>query len=252
LEVHEDSGNLSSLQGGVPRQSRPELMQRNWTPALRMAAGALGSTLIVRGMRTPGIKSTAGSMAGAALLGRAICNRGFREMTGLTKGARVIEIEKVMNIHAPVEDVFTFWSHYHAFPRVMTHLKEVRDLGNGKSHWVAQGLAGIPAWWDAELTKSVANKLLEWRSVPGSPVETEGAVRFDTNADATTRVAIRMFYRPPGGVMGHCILSLLGADLKTRLDDDMVRLKSLIELGRTRAHGMVVTREGLEQAPNPA
>jgi uncharacterized membrane protein len=36
---------------------------------------------------------------------------------------------------------------------------------------------------------------------------------------------------------------LFGADPKTEMDDDLVRLKSLMEIGKTRAHGATVRRE---------
>jgi uncharacterized membrane protein len=249
LEIHEDAGKLSSLQGGVPRTSRSEFTQQNWAPALRMAAGSLGGALILYGARNRGTARAASNLAGAALLARAICNREFRDIAGLGEMARVIEIDKAIHLHAPVEDVFKIWSNYRAFPRFMTHLKEVRDLGNGQSHWVAEGPAGIPISWDAEVTQCVPNKLLAWRSLPGTAVQTEGVVRFDKDEDGGTRIGIRMFYKPPGGVIGHCIASLLGADPKHEIDDDMVRLKSLIELGHTRAHGVAVTREELKPEP---
>lgn len=54
------------------------------------------------------------------------------------------------------------------------------------------------------------------------------------------------FYKPPAGVLGHLVASLFGADPKHEMDDDMVQLKSLIELGRTRSHGKRITRQELE------
>ena len=41
--------------------------------------------------------------------------------------------------------------------------------------------------------------------------------------------------------------SIFGNDPKSEMDDDMVRLKSLLEYGKTRAHGQRVTREGVLQ-----
>jgi hypothetical protein len=41
---------------------------------------------------------------------------------------------------------------------------------------------------------------------------------------------------------------LFGADPKSEIDEDMVRLKSLIEVGKTRAHGVQVDRESLQRA----
>ena len=64
-------------------------------------------------------------------------------------GGGGIEFRKAIRINAPVEQVFAFWQNYDNFPQFMSHLKEVRDLGDGKSHWVASGPAGIPVEWDA-------------------------------------------------------------------------------------------------------
>jgi uncharacterized membrane protein len=185
------------------------------------------------------------------LLTRAVFNGEFCDIVGIGDDARVIEIEKAVHIQAPFEEVFGVWSNYRVFPHFMTHLKEVRDLSNGKSHWVAEGPAGIPVSWDAEVTKYVPNKLLEWRSLPGSTVQTEGVVRFDSETGGT-RVGIRMFYKPPGGVIGHYLAALFGADAKHDMDDDMVRLKSLIEPGRMRAHGIPVHRGDLKIDYAPA
>ena len=63
-----------------------------------------------------------------------------------------------------------------------------------------------------------------------------GIVRFEP-ANHGTSVQIRMRYRPPAGMIGHTIAHVLGWDPKARLDDDMVRMKALLEDGHTRAHG---------------
>lgn len=246
LQAHASPEHVSSLQGGSRRESRSELRQQNWTPALRVAAGVVGGTLISYAARKDGLVALAGGLAGAGLLGRAVCNREFRDLIGARDGARAIEFDKTIHIHTPVEEVFRYFSDYEKFPRFMTHLKEVRDIGEGRSHWVAEGPGGMSVSWDAEITQSVPNKLLAWRSLRGSSIDTEGVVRFDSSSNDSTRVSIRMWYKPPAGVLGHYVASLFGADPKSEMDDDMVRLKSLIEMGKTRAHGVRVNREALQ------
>ncbi len=243
LSVHEDASNIPSLQGGARRESRSELMQQNWTPALRVTAAAIGGALLFGRLRRGGPLSLAARLAGGALLARSIANRELRQILGAGAGPRTVEFEKAIHVHAPVEEVFAFWSNYQNFPRFMTHLREVRNLGKRLSHWVAEGPAGIPMSWDAEITNHIPNKLLAWRSVPGSIVETEGEVRFDTEPDGSTRVGIRLFYTPPAGILGHMTASLFGADPKHEMDEDLVRFKSLMEAGKTRVHGQTVTRD---------
>ena len=243
LEVHDEPGGISSLQGGVPRRHLPEVAQQNWTPALRVASAAAGGAAIYAGARSEGPLRWLGTAGGAALLARAIVNRPFREIFGVGDGAGAIDFEKAIHIHAPVEEVYAFWSNFENFPRFMTHLKEVRNLGEGRSHWVAAGPGGIPVSWNAVITEQRQNQLLAWSSVPGSHVRTSGLVRFDREPDGRTRITLRMSYSPPAGVFGHVVARLFGADPKHEIDEDLIRLKSLIEVGKTRAHGTPVTRE---------
>ncbi|MGH7563972.1 MAG: DUF2188 domain-containing protein, partial [Gemmatimonadota bacterium] len=94
-------------------------------------------------------------------------------------------------------------------------------------------------------------EVLAWRSEPGSTVENAGIVHFepvDGGADAT-RIDIRLSYNPPAGAVGDVVANLFGVDPKSAMDEDLVRFKSLIEEGRTRAGGETVTREELATEP---
>ncbi len=48
---------------------------------------------------------------------------------------------------------------------------------------------------------------------------------------------LQMSYTPPAGAIGHAVAKLFGLDLKAQLDRDFVRLKGLLEEGRTRVRG---------------
>ena len=74
-------------------------------------------------------------------------------------------------------------------------------------------------------------------------------MRFDELPGPATRIGVRLTYKPPAGVLGHAVAAFFGADPKKALDDDMVRFQSLIEEGKTTAHGEPVTREELEPPP---
>ena len=98
--------------------------------------------------------------------------------------------------------------------------------------------------WNSTITLNIPNKVISWRSEPGSIVQNAGIVRFDAE-DGATRVHVRMSYTPPGGAIGHAVALLFGADPKHAMDDDLGRFKSLIEIGKTRAHGELITKEKL-------
>lgn len=172
-------------------------------------------------------------------------NLELKRLTGVGAGRRAITMTKTINIAAPVERVFEFWSRYEDFPRFMSHVRSVRQTGEGRSHWVVSGPAGLPVEWDTEITALVPNQALGWRTVPGSVVEHAGIVRFDPNPDGSTRVHVRMAYHPPAGALGHGLAAVLGSDPRRAMHGDLVRLKSLLEEGKTSAHGERVRREDL-------
>jgi uncharacterized membrane protein len=176
------------------------------------------------------------------MLTRAAANKDLRKVAGLD-GSPSVDIQKTVNINASPKDVFNFITDFSNLPRFMAHLREVRDLDNsGRYRWVADGPAGIPVSWEGEVTKVVPEKLVEWRSFPGCAVVNEGSIRFEPTAEGGTRLTVRISYSPPAGVLGHEVASLFGVDPKHAMDEDFIRLKSLLELGKTRVRGKLVTQ----------
>jgi uncharacterized membrane protein len=62
-------------------------------------------------------------------------------------------------------------------------------------------------------------------------IEQKGIVRFQPNRDGSTRVEVRMSYHPPAGAAGHALAKLFGADPKSEMTADLLRMKSFIETG---------------------
>ena len=150
---------------------------------------------------------------------------------------RTVDIQKTLFIEAPPERVYEFWTDYENFPLFMSNVREVQDLGGGRSHWVVRGPGGVPIEWDAVLTEQVPGEALAWRSRPGSMLENAGAVRFRAEGEGT-RVDLRLCYSPPAGGAGQAVAELLGADPRAKLNEDLGRLKSLLEgSDRSQRHG---------------
>lgn len=201
-----------------------------WTPAVRGSAmvggGLLGLYALMR--RSP--LSMALGVAGLAMLARGAVNQ---PLTGMLTGrglGQTIDLEKTIQIDASPEEVYDLWANYENFPRFMSHVVEVRDLGRGRSHWVVRGPAGSEFEWDSRVTEKSRPHRLAWRSEPGAEIGSTGSVQFEPHRGGT-RVTVRMSYSPPAGAVGHGIATLLGADPKRQMDDDLARMKSLIERG---------------------
>jgi uncharacterized membrane protein len=234
LEIHPTPDGVSALQGsGRPREQRPELLQKNWAPVTRLALGTVAGLLVVRGSRTRGVPGRLMRVVGLGLLTRAAGNIPARSFVGLGARTQKIEVEKTLRVRVPAQRVWELWSNFENFPQFMAHLREVRKVDEGRSHWVAVGPAGVPVEWDAVVTDWVPNQFIGWTSVQGSTVETSGQVRFRPVSDSETQIDVQLSYNPPAGAAGHALATVLGVDPKRALDEDLLRLKSLLEDEKT-------------------
>jgi uncharacterized membrane protein len=230
LSVHTEPGNVSSLQGGEPRSGeRFELLQQNWSPTARVLAGGAGAALMLAATRARGGLCALLGLSGSALLARATANRDLASLLGF--GSHGIIVQKTIHVAAPVDQVFGFWTDYQNFPRFMHNVRDVRPMAENRSQWVVAGPAGVPVQWTAELTRVVPGEVIEWRSVSDSDVRHQGAVQFAENGDGGTRVSVELSYIPPAGAFGHAVAAMFGADPKSEMDADLLRMKSMIETG---------------------
>lgn len=230
LTVYSEPGNVSSLQGGEPRSGeRFELMQENWSPAARVVAGGAGAALMLAATQARGGLGALLGISGGALLARAATNRDLASLLGF--GERGITVQKTIHVAAPVEKVFDFWTDYQNFPRFMHNVRDVRQVAENRSHWVVAGPAGVPVQWTAEVTRVIPGELIAWRSVSDSDVRHQGCVHFTSNGDNGTRVSVQLSYIPPAGAFGHAVAAIFGADPRSEMDTDLLRMKTMIETG---------------------
>jgi uncharacterized membrane protein len=251
LEPHAAAENVASLQGGTPRRGRqPDLLQESWSPATRLVAGVAGTALALAGARQGLLGRLTLGTIGAALLLRAATNQPTKRIFGVGAGRRAIDLHKTILVRAPLREVWAMWERFDQFPRFMQHVKDVRMKGD-VSHWKVEGVAGFGAEFDAVLTRCEPEKVIAWKTREGQPIEHAGIVRFEETPEGT-RLDIRMSYNPPAGRLGHVIASLFHKDPKHALDEDMLRLKSLLEEGSATAHGHKVKRDEVGGLPAPS
>jgi uncharacterized membrane protein len=150
---------------------------------------------------------------------------------------RAVDIQKTLYIDAPIDQVYAFWSNYENFPLFMSHVREVEDLGGGRSHWSVSGPGGLPIEWSAVLTQQVPEEVIAWKSEAGSMLENAGIIRFSPSGTGT-RVNLRFCYHPPAGGAGQAVAALLGSDPRAKLNKDLGRMKSMLEATtRSETHG---------------
>lgn len=163
------------------------------------------------------------TLAGLALLGAAL-HRPLADALRLAgTRRRAADIRFSFMVERPVEQVFAFCADFENFPQFIGALRQVRDTGDGRSHWCASTPSGGEIEWNATTTKFVTNSVIAWKSLPGSPVETAGLIRFSPEAGATcVRVAIS--YRVFRSTLADALAALATPRRAGELEEDIRRL----------------------------
>jgi uncharacterized membrane protein len=209
-----------------------------WSPPMRNSALIGGGLLALTGLMRRSPLTAVLGLAGAALLARGAVNQPLGSLAsrgaaglGLAKGLSMdqpIDFEKTIHIDAPQDEVYQQFANYENFPRFMSHVAEVRDLGRRRSHWVVKGPGGSRFEWNSVLTEQNRPNRLAWRSEPGAEIPNSGSIQFERHRGGTL-VTVRMSYTPPAGALGHAFALLLGSDPKSQMDEDLARMRSFIE-----------------------
>lgn len=224
---HHTSSSASAMKQDAGR--RPFSVQSLWPSSPRNAAMPGGGTLGLASMLTRRMPlALAMGLAGTALLMRSMKNGALPELSRQQGSSGMVNIEKTIHIDAAPEQVYDLWASYDNFPRFMANVVEVRELGNRRSHWVVKGPAGSEFSFDAVLTQQVRPRRLAWRSESGAQVEQAGSVQFEPSRGGTL-ATVRLSYRPPVGAVGQVVATLFGADPEHELEEDLGRMKDLLE-----------------------
>lgn len=215
-----------------------------WSPAARLAAGAAGTAIAAYGWKRKDRLGVSLAFLGAGLAAASTMKRNLHSMLAFSEDSPGFELEETIRINAPISDLYDFWATPENYPKVFSHIVAIDRLGENLYRWTLNGPAGVPIHWDGRITRSVPNTVVEWKSLPGSTVGNFGVARFDPHYDASTRVHVRMFYRPPAGILGRFMAELLGSDPKKVLRQDLKRLKLRFESDDNLARKM---KEGNEE-----
>jgi uncharacterized membrane protein len=157
--------------------------------------------------------------------------RGSRKARKARKGGSM-ELTATTTIRKPAPEVYAFWRDLENLPMFMAHLDEVRATGDRTSHWVAGAPFGKNVEWDAEIVDEAAGEKIGWRSTGDADVPNAGTVWFVPALDGvSTEVHVVLTYDIPGGAVGKAVAKYFGEEPHQQLDDDLRRLKQVLETG---------------------
>jgi uncharacterized membrane protein len=219
--------------------------EKNISDAERWISVIFGSAVTAYGLKMRNIPGLVVGAVGAALIHRGATGHcHVYEAMGLSTATpeqadqvsvpygKGVRVEKAVTINAPAQQVYAFWRNFENLPRFMHNLESVTVHDDKRSRWVAKGPAGSKVDWEAEIINEIPNELIGWRSIEGSRVDNAGSVHFTpAPGNRGTEVKVVLRYDPPAGVVGATVSKLLGEDPAMNVQEDLRRLKRLIETG---------------------
>ena len=135
----------SSVRETLQSDGRGEAAQRWATIATATAAIAFG----ISRRSVPGLclAAAATPLAYRGVTGEwpRLANGRAHDTRAALGGKAGVLVHEAMRVEKPLDEVYAFWRRFENLPRFMTYLETVTDLGNGRSHWVAKGPAGVPS-----------------------------------------------------------------------------------------------------------
>ncbi len=139
-------------------------------------------------------------------------------------------VQESIEVQAPLQDVFTYWSNLENFPQIMSNVEEVRVAGD-TSHWRVKGPLGKTVEFDARTTEMSPERGIAWNSTNDNEVETSGQVRFEEVAEGRTRIDVTMNYAdPPGGKAGEVVADAI-SNPEREMREDLENFARQVERG---------------------
>ena len=204
----------------------------------RVGSALAGGVLIALGLarRSPG--TLLASLAGGWLVYRGLSGKcpGYQALDINTathdrgvRGNHGVKVERSIRIHRQAHDLFDFWRNLENVPQFMGRVKSVTPSSSQLSHWIAEGPGGLTFEWDAEIINEHPGTMIAWQSLPGAEMESAGSVWFTPHGDCTD-VKLSMQFHPPVGTVGDVAAKMIGDWPARQLEEDLARLKQLIEV----------------------
>jgi uncharacterized membrane protein len=218
----------------------------NITQAERVLSAIGGGILAAAALKRRSPASIALALIGGDLLRRGISGHSFMyeamgiRTSGKGQGGETtsvpyelgVRVDKSITIARPPREVFAFWKDLNNLARFMKNVETVTQLEDGRSHWVVTGPRGRKIEWDAVIHNQIEGEMIAWRTLEGATVQHAGSVWFkEAPAGRGTEVRVELQYNPPAGMLGAAVASLWGKDPGQQIQEDLHRLKQLLEAG---------------------
>jgi len=245
--LSQDRSTTSTFPKGQSRQSQASRGQwLNVGDTERIVSASAGTILVAQGLARRDLVGWLIAGVGGALAYRGATGHcsayataglntagdtGRERQEAQDRGTRIAQS---LLINKSPEELYAYWHNFENLPNIMRHLKSVRVLEDGRSHWVAKAplIAGGEVEWDAEVTADEPNSRIAWRALPGGDIEHRGSIKFArAPGDRGTNVKVVLEYYPPAGQLGRWMAKLFGEEPEQQIHDDLRNFKRIMEIG---------------------
>lgn len=145
-------------------------------------------------------------------------------------------VHESIEVQAPLQEVFLYWSNFQNLPTILSNVEEVRATGQDTSRWRVKGPFGKTVEYEARTTEMTPTRGIAWQSVEGE-VENSGQVSFEEIAAGRTRVEVTMSYAdPPGGKVGEVVADVI-SNPEREMREDLENFARKVERGELRLGG---------------
>ncbi len=132
-------------------------------------------------------------------------------------------VEKSIEVDAPVRIVYDQWTQFEDFPQFMGGIQQVRQLDDRTLQWTAE-IAGVKREWTATILDQVPDNKVAWAATEGAT--NAGAVYFTPMGADRTLVRLHLEYEPEGLVeKAGDALSIV----ERRAEADLEKFKAFLE-----------------------
>jgi uncharacterized membrane protein len=128
-----------------------------------------------------------------------------------------------VDVAVPIRTVYNQWTQFEEFPRFMSGVKEVRQLGETMTHWVVE-IGGVTREFDARITEQLPDERVAWSSTSGT--KQGGVVTFHRIDAEHTRVTAQLEMEPEG--LAEQVADKVGL-VDRRIKGDLERFREFIE-----------------------
>jgi len=145
---------------------------------------------------------------------------------------RTANVSASIEVDAPVQKVFSFWSNFRNFSRFLGPVRQVRETELGTAQWDLEPSEGASLSWDTEITGLRPHRRIGWQTLQGSPVDFTGDVEFEELDEEKTKVTVRFTYCIPPAPAANAVPEPFGPDPQACLEASLTKMQTLVEMPR--------------------